>query len=1097
MQTPSPRKSTAAFVAATLVIAISFFFIVNHANHTAIRKTAAQPKAGSLNNMLPVSASLKRDWLKAYGMLPLSFEENQGQSSAGVQFFTRGDGFELSLMDREADFTLRQASSKRNASLIRSKLVHDRRGPSATDKLSVLRMRLEGSNPSATITGVDRTATKVNYFIGNDPKKWHTDVPAYARVKYAGVYPGIDLVYYGNQRELEYDFVVAPGANANAIALDVQGASKMRLDAHGNLVMSVAGGSVDLKKPNAYQELNGLRREVAGNYMVTNNHEVRFALADYDRTQPLTIDPVVTYSTYVGGSGNASGGDIGYGIALDATGDAYIAGVTASADLVQVNGIAGVPASVTSGSTSAFVAELNTTGTAALYLTYLGGSISDGAFAIAVDGATPANIYVTGFTESADFPVHSTNTPFQPNPPAGINLGGSAFVTRLNPALAGNAQLIYSTYLGGIGSANGGDFGNGIAVDVNGHAFVTGEATSTTGFPVMNATTAPFSSIQLSPAGNAFVTEIDTGASGANSLLFSTILGGSGAGNNNFSFGDYGAGIAVDSTSNAYIVGTTTSGASFPTQGTAISSCANNTTSAAFVSVINLTTPTAPALSYSTCLAGTTAEVGNGIALGPNNLVYLTGAAFSADFPLVPAAATIPLGFPGAVPAGVPNATTSVAFVSTVNVTTGSLAYSTFLGGSNGDTGLGIAVDSAGVAYVTGQTSSADFPTTPGAFQQTRTNAQGSAFVSKVNASAGGNGGLDLLYSTYFGGTGDPTNPNGPDPDAGNGIAVMGTNAYVTGQATKGAITTPGAYHTSTNNAASLNAFVADLPLVATLSVTPNVLAFGTQLSNTPTAAMTVTLMNNSSATLAIPVTVVGANLTDFVATPDAVMGCGGTLAAGASCTIDVVFTPTLVPVGAETATLQIANSGMPTQPFSVALTGTGSATGAFTVTAPASASLTSGMAASIPVTVTGSQGFTGTVNLTCAGTSNVTSCTLMPTSVDVTAGMTSPTATASVVATVSFIAPPESIKTPPSASIRQVVFLVLGISMLFMIPMTQRRRNRLGMAAAMLVFVAVAGCSGGGSSRTGTGSITITGTAPGTPALAPQSATVSLTISK
>jgi hypothetical protein len=1089
MHTPSPRKSTAVFVTAALVLAFSFFFIMNRANRTSTSKTTTQPKAASANNALAATTSGKQDWLKAYGKLPLSFEENQGQSGAGVQFLSHGNGYDVSLMSQEADFTLRQPISKPMASLRQSKFVRNRGRLGTTEKLSMLRMRLGDSNPSAAIAGVDRTATRVNYFIGNDPKKWHTDVPAYAKVKYAGIYPGIDLVFYGNRSELEYDFVLAPGANPKTIALDVDGASKMHLDARGNLVMSVAGVSVNLKKPNAYQDLNGVRHEVAGNYAITNNREVRFALANYDRTKPLTIDPVVTYSTYVGGSGNASGGDVGNGIALDGSGDAYIAGVTSSADLAQVHGIGPVPTSVTIGNTSAFVAELNPTGTAALYLTYLGGSTSDSAFAVAVDGATPANIYVTGSTESADFPLSTTNTPLQPLPPASVNLGGSAFVTRLNPALTGTAQLVYSSFLGGSGNPNGGDFGNGIAVDANNDAFVTGETMSTTGFPTLNATTAPFSPIQLSVAGNAFVTEINTAASGNASLLFSTIFGGNGAGNINFSFGDYGAGITLDSSSNAYIVGTTSSGASFPTAGTQISKCANNTTSAAFVSVINLATPATPALSYSTCLAGTTADTGNGIAVGPSSVIYLTGAAFSTDFPLVPAGNTIPLGFPGAVPVGFPNTDTSVAFVSTVNPTAASpLVYSTFLGGNGGDGGLGVAVDSAGVAYVTGQTGSTDFPVTPGTIQATGTNGSGNAFVSKVNAAAGGNGGQDLLYSTYYGGTGD-----GGDPDAGNAIAVMGTNAYVTGQATTGAITTPGAYHTSTNNPTGLNAFVAELPLVAALGVTPTSLNFGTQLIGVPTTpAQLVTLTNNTAGSIAIPFTVTGANLADFGATGSGTTPCGASLAAGASCTIGVIFTPSVV--AAETATLQIATGANATP---VLLSGTGSATGAFAVTAPATASVTSGMASSIPVTVTGSQGFTGTVNLTCAGTSNVTSCTMMPTSVDVTTAMMSPTATASVVATISFIVPPESIKTPPAASMRRVVFLVLGIAMLFMIPMTQRRRNRLGMAAAMLVFVAVAGCSGGGSPHTGTGSITITGTAPGTPALGPQTATVNLTITK
>jgi hypothetical protein len=1104
MQTPSRRISTAAFFVAALTIAFSFFFVSNRTFHTASSKTVAQAKSDSPKSSVAVSTSLKQHWLETYGRLPLAFEANEGQSPAGIQFLSRGEGYDLSLMSREADLTLRQpaaggSSAKRPARFggANSVRVHNR--PRSNEKQSELRMRLAGSNPDASLTGVERTGTKINYFIGNDPKKWHTDVPAYAKVKYGSVYPGVDLIFYGNQGEFEYDFVVAPGADPKVIALNIEGASKMRLDARGNLIMSLRGGAVELKKPNVYQEINGARREVVGNYTIATNHEVRFALANYDRTQPLTIDPVVTYATYFGGSGNANGGDAGSAIALDAAGDAYITGTTSSADLVlKNNGITGVPGSVTSGSTTAFVAELNPTGTASLYVTYLGGSTADGGDAIAVDAGN--NVYLTGFTESTDFPVNSTNAPFQAVPPASVGGGfGSAFVTRLNPALAGIAQLVYSTYLGGDGSANGGDEGHGIAVDGNGDAFVTGETFSPTNFPTKNAT-APFTSTLTSPLSNTFVAEIDTNAASTASLMLLGYFGGTGAGVPItspffFPFGDLASGIAIDSTSNVYIVGTTTS-KDFPTQGAQISACniaTNNT--AAFLSVINVATPAAPTLVYSTCMAGDTAENGNAIALGPNNIAYLTGGTFSSagSFPLT--TNTIPLGFPGAPPPGVPNANSPVAFVSTVNTSTGALTYSTLLGGNNGDVGFGIAVDAQGIAYVVGQTSSGDFPLTLGALQITNTNAAGTAFVSKVNASAGGHGGQDLLYSTYFGGNGDPNNPNGADPDAANGVVVAGTNAFVTGQATPGLSTTAGAYQPTTKNVTGLNAFVADLPLVPTLTVDPTVLAFGTQLLNTSTAPMTVTVTNNSSGTLTIPYVVVGANSTDFVSSPDAASGCtnGMMLAAGASCTIDVVFTPTFLPVGAEAATLQIANSLNPTQPFTVALTGTGSATADFSLTVPATANLMSGVAGSIPIMVNGIGGLTDPVTLSCtAGTMNVSSCTVSPTSVAPGA-----TATASVTATVSFVAPPATIKAPPPASIRQVVFLILGISMLFMIPMTQRFRMRMGMAAAMLVFIAVAGCSGSPSSHTTSGSVTITGTGTGAAAGITHSATVNLTISK
>src|ERR1700722_6621624 len=708
MMTPSRRLSIAALVAASLAIAFLFLFIANRSNRkqteTKISPSAANPLGAN---------SAGPELMKAYGQLPLSFEANQGQGAADVKYLSRGDGYLLSLRGQEADLTFRETRVPRRVSTNRLKPYRIHRAPAKPESFSTLRMRLDGSNPSAEITGLDRTATRINYFIGNDPKKWHTDVPAYSKVKYADIYPGVDLMFYGNRRELEYDFVVAPGADPRSIALNVKGARKVFLDVTGNLMLDVPGGEVEFKKPEVYQNVDGARREIAGNYAI-KNHQVRFAVADYDRTQPLTIDPVVIYATYVGGSGSVNGGDMAMGIALDSTGDAYIGGVTFSADLTQLNRIKStVPNPVSTGGSSGFVAELNPTGTAALYLTYLGGATGvgtqDGIQAIAVDAAK--NIYVTGFTQSSDFPTSiAPNLPFEPTAPMSISSQGAGFITRLNPTLTGTAQLVYSSYLGGSGAL---DQGNGIAVNASGDAFVTG-VTLSTDFPTANAGTPPFSAALLSPEGNAFVAEVNTNGSGLPSLLFSSYLGGAGTGPETFIFGDYGAGITIDSSTNAYVVGTTTSGATFPNQGTQISSCSKNADSTVFVVEIGLATPTTPAFTYSTCLAGSTADVGQGIALGPNNLVYLTGATFSTDFPVT--TNTIPLGFPGPPPAGSPNASTSVAFVSTVDTTNG-LGYSTFLGGSNGDGGFGIATDSAGIAYVSGQTASADFPITPGALQ--------------------------------------------------------------------------------------------------------------------------------------------------------------------------------------------------------------------------------------------------------------------------------------------------------------------------------------------------------------------------------------------
>src|SRR6202789_392244 len=404
MVTPTRRLSIAAFVAVSLAIAFSFLFIANRSSHNQKDTKNLPSAANSLANSSG-SAVAGPEVMKAYGQLPLYFEANQGQSAADVKYLSRADGYLLSLRNQEADLTFRQTPATQRVGTNHLKLYRTHREPAVPVKFSTLRMLLDGSNPGAEIAGLDRTATKINYFIGNDPKKWHTDVPAYSKVKYAGIYPGVDLMFYGNRRELEYDFVVAPGADPKSIALHVEGARKVYLNANGNLILDVPGGEVKFKKPDVYQDFDGTRREIAGNYVIKNHHEVRFALADYDLSQPLTIDPVVTYSTYVGGSGSANGGDMAAGIALDSAGDAYIGGVTFSADLTQVNGIGPVPASLGLTNSSGFIAELNPAGTAALYLTYLGGETQDGVLAIAVD--SNKNIYVTGFTQSSLFPLRT------------------------------------------------------------------------------------------------------------------------------------------------------------------------------------------------------------------------------------------------------------------------------------------------------------------------------------------------------------------------------------------------------------------------------------------------------------------------------------------------------------------------------------------------------------------------------------------------------------------------------------------------------------------------------------------------------------------
>ena len=1049
------KSQLGAFVAVALAIPALFIFVMIHHGRSASRTVPAQSVGLAASKAAPAAF----DWTN-YGKLPLAFEANQGQTASDVRFLSRGDGYTLFLTGQEAVLTLRQPTPGSDARLNHEKLGkmhHDWRG---AEKVSVLRMRLDRASPNAAITGVDRMPTKVNYFVGNDPKKWHADVPVFSQVKYQDVYPGVDLLFYGNQRRLEYDFQVAPGADANAIALDVKGASKLQIDRHGNLLMKVAGTEVVLQKPVVYQEVNGERREIAGNYAIANNnHEVRFAVSNYDRTQPLTIDPVLNYVTYLGGSGTL--GDQAFGIALDAAGDAYVAGITSSTDFPTQNPESSTAPGDTAALGTAFVSELNPMGTALIYSTYLGGSgnglpltsggIGDGAAAIAVDTATPVpNIYVTGFTGSSDFPV-STNALIG-TAPGGTSTGGSGFVTKLIPGNTGSAQLGYSSYLGGDTE----DQGDGIAVDTNGNAYVAG-VTLSTNFPT---TTNAISTALLNPNGSGFLTVINpTATTGLSSELYSTYFGGTnGTGAGGSLFGDAAFGVTIDTSLNVYIVGTTTS-SDFPTKGTTVSPCTNDSNGTAFVYVIdtNVATPTVP---YATCLGAMTSNTitqGQAIALGPSNVAYVTGQTTSSDFPVT--AKTIPPPGPGV------NVGAGVVFVSLLN-TTGATPnkYSTFLGGTNGDFGVGVAADTLGNAYVTGLTNSANFPITQGALIETDTNANGTGFVAKINP--GGNGLADLLYSSYFGGNG-----SGGIDDIGNGIAVSTIfNAYITGMAGSSNLPVSATAFQKTLNSAVSNAFVAGLPLVAigAISFSPTSLTFGGQLLTTTSMGQNLVISNTS--------TISALNISAITASKDfniASNSCGNapiTIApAGTPCTLSITFAPSgSTTPGADPGTIMVTDNANGS-PQSVALTGTA---WDFSVSAPSSVSVAKGAMGTFPVTITGLGGFTGAVSFTCTpGSTLVTSCAVPTTNAAAAPGAT---ATATLTAS-SFVVAPQSMKLPPAATMREVFLVMLVISLLFMIPSTSRFRARMGMLGAVMVFIVVAGCNGGGGPKPKTSTVVIT----------------------
>jgi hypothetical protein len=629
---------------------------------------------------------MKQKAVETYGKLPIRFEANRGQTGPQVDFLARGSGYTLYLTATEAVLVMRQGQGNRPG---------------------VLRMKLIGANPAPQVAGLEQLPGTAHYFIGNDPRAWRTSVPTFARVEYRDVYPGVSLVYYGSQGQLEYDFVVAPGADPEAIRLSFAGTDRLEIDARGDLVIHTAAGVIRQHKPVLYQEVNGVRREVSGGYLLKDRDQIAFQVAAYDASRPLVIDPVLTYSTFLGGGF----WEEGKAIAVDGSGNAYVTGLSESLDFPAPGGTPLTP----NGPTDAFVAKFDASG-ALVYSAFLGGNSEDTGLGIAVDRS--GNVYVTGFTHSTNFPTLSG---FQ----SGSGGLTDAFVMKLDVT----GRPVYSSYLGGSGF----DEGRAIAVDASGNAYVTGVTFSP--FPTLN----PFQAV-FGGGSDAFVAKVDAGGS---ALVFSTYLGGSGS--------ESGHGIAVDVSGNAYVTGQTSS-ANFPTANAFQS--ASGGTGDAFVTKLS----PAGVLAYSTYLGGSSGDEGLGIAVDGSGNAHVTGGTGSINFPNVNALQAASGG--GA-----------DGFVTKFNASGSTLLYSTYLGGDGLDKGIAIAVDGSGNAYVTGQTDSSNFPKVDPPAAASGTGVGGDAFVTKLNPA-----GSALVYSTYLG---------GGSMDAGTGIAVDGAgHAYVVGDTT-------------------------------------------------------------------------------------------------------------------------------------------------------------------------------------------------------------------------------------------------------------------------------------------------------------------------
>jgi hypothetical protein len=670
------------------------------------------------------AAVTKQDVKKTLTQLPSIFEENAGQADARTRFVSRGAGHTLLLGSSGVMLALKKGGGKEGsgvASPVRAsgETARGRRAPEPSYQL--VNMRFVGANPRPLIAGEGPLAARVNYFVGRDASKWRTGLKTFAGVRYRELYPGVDLVFHGGPAggRLEYDFVLAPGADYKDVRLSFEGANGLSLGKDGELLLHTKAGTISQSAPVIYQLVNGARRKVSGGYVLRGRREVGFRVGVYDRGAPLVIDPVLVYSTYFFGAAE---------MAVDSAGAVYVVG-TAEITAGDLPVTPGAFQTTRRGFNDAFVAKLDPTGTALSYLTYLGGdtnsagpgTFSDLGNSIAVDAA--GNAYVAGITETTDFPV--TPGAFQPAS------GGAydTFVAKLNPT---GSALVYSSYLGG----NSTDWSRSIALDAAGSAYVAG-GTNSANFPVKNA-------LQPSRKGNSedfFLTKV---APDGKSLEYSTYLGGT-----EYESG-YDARVAVDASGAAYLVGSTYS-RDYPV--TAVAFQPAPKTPDGFSSgdaVVSKVAPGGASLVYSTYLGGTRSDIATGVALDAAGQAHVTGYTDSEDFPALNAlhpTARDPRGN---------------GFLAKLNAAGSGLVYSTYLSGTprdicrsriipevffcGGEYATAVATDAAGNAYVTGNTISADFPA-PADPLQPSPNGPSDAYVIKLNPAG------QTLYATRLGGS--------------------------------------------------------------------------------------------------------------------------------------------------------------------------------------------------------------------------------------------------------------------------------------------------------------------------------------------------------
>jgi len=1058
--------------------------------------------------------------------MPLTFEANQGQTDARVAFLSRGKGYTAFLTAGGMVLSLRPVDSAMAQGIAEVAKTKSMQLPHTT-----LQFTLVGAAQNPMALGEDPQPGRVNYFIGNDPVKWRTNVQTYAKVRYRNVYPGIDLVYYGSHRQLEYDFAISPGADPSRIQFEIKGAKQIHLDSQGDLVLQTTNGTLHFQSPVVYQESNGLRVPVLGAYVMNDSTHIAFRVAQYDSSKPLVIDPVLVYSTYVGGSGN----DLPVGIAVDNTGSVYIAGYTDSVDF-PLAALGSLP----TGADHVFVAKLDPSGSTLVYADYIGGNSQDYGYGLVLDSAN--EVYVTGTTSSSNFPVVS---PYQ-----GSLLGAfNGFLTKLS---ADGSSLLYSTFLGG----NSADVTSTIAIDSAGSVLVAGY-TFSTNFPVANAYQATVSPNQGGLLGEyGFLTKFSPDGS---SLVYSTYLGGNSNVPYNCGTPCWGTpssaigGIALDASGSAYVTGNTNT-YNFPTTPSAYlpTDVTPQNSSVGFVSKFS----TAGNLGYSTYLyesSGADTNL-NAIAVDSSGSAYVTGQAFSdGTFPITSTSICDP---------GVLGWGCNFAFVTKFDPTGSTLVYSTFLGPNNeadpqaialdtnndayilsssigssfsvvdgiepytnesdlllveidplastqifatflGGTAnefpAGMALDSKGNLYIAGATDSTDLPVTQGAFQNLLAGSS-NAFVLKIGPNSDPAVALSPTLLQYA------VQPVGSTSSAQTVLLRnMGSSPLLISSITTSEDFAETDTCASSVPAASNCAFsVTFVPTAAgsllgsiviqddaagsphridlsgvsfgpVVSFIPGSLSFSGQQVGTTGAVQIVTLTNAGNTALSVS----GIQVTgDFAQTNN----CSASLAPGSSCAINITFTPTAS--GTRSGTLTVSDSAA-NSPQTASLTGNGS--DFILLSSSGSDTVKAGSEATYNVKVSPLSGsFASAVALTCTGLPAQTSCSLSPNAVTPGGSAASSTLSITTIATVAQAEPMRKSRSAPMFAVWIQLQAIGLLGIMFAMPKRLSRKTR-GLVTLLLVsgaLIFMFGCGGTGivpppktGTTPGTYTITVTGT--------------------